>query len=1422
MTLTSIYEESNRKEAQQIVRVAGLPIQVYSLQVTQQFGVTNSARFDIPNPVPATFAPETPVEIYLGYDGFSQLVFSGAIVTPTPRADGVTIECAGEGRKLTRVYKRIVEIITSQDINDVIEGWLTAAGVTNFVVDLPARQVGAIVPYVAEFTTYGDAINQLSMIDGDPWYETPTGQIRVELKDPWPAPSPRRRYFSGDLVNLTASQRMQAVAGTLPAVDLQPAILQGVVTAEAKPRIRFGIGQTTLLQNVKNRVFVQGAMLDVPDGGGGTTSQRIEAQAQAASPFITTPPQFKDVSFDFPAIDTQAWANEIAFRYTLKVNRLEQQVALQVDGDPEVQLGMTVQVEDPQYTRVTGNWFVYGLSHQFNGQDFMTTYDLRGGVGSGTTPLLNPVADFIYGNEYAQTAKIKQVVPATNAAVIVTFDGRSSFDPDGTIVSWDWADDQGNTGSGSVIQFAYPEAVSTVLMTLTVTDNDGLTDSLTKSLNIGTSADSCGDAGRCVIFAAIKTHMSVSEDGGETWTDVSKAAAAATGDFIAVAHNARYIAPPAGSLVGNPGDIVGMFGTSTGELYRTTDFLGSTTKFQIASGRPIVGIFCLNPQPYSMDWWAIADDSGNVYILVIRLENDDYGGPNLYYSDGKPTVSASLFLQGGNVQQPDVGGVVVPLNQLLEIQLSGGNSSDPDTMFRPANGSLDSQTSVGGTFFWAIGSIPLNRIPPITGALRAAILAAGAGHTGQAIAGYVSPGMGHLSNDISAARVGVMFTSGVDPRVWFWDGSAWSPATGLTPATNGQFLATGFDQDFLLAVLAQLKTFSADDGVTFVEGTTGAPSQIRHVVWELGLLDVYLGAADDGIVKSLDGGDTWGYIRPHAGVGTTWPAGADGKQVAIAFTPPTPCANIYSLAVGQGGTLILSVAGNDDDAVERQDSTGFDKDEDLVSAISNNVGAAFRQDVGLRFADVPIPQGAVLSSVVLEIYIEAGDNFDDAREHIFAEDIDDSPDFAATPSVMSRTNTTANVAWDASNIGTGAYFPSPDITAVIQEVIDRPGWVSGNALTVLLRGDASGTSRTLRFMAKEHADNHPARLNITYDTAGGQLLRLAGTWQLVDNTRPSSLFGLRYFGDGHALHLDDGDVPKVSSDYGVSWSDATPPTGGGSYDRCKAATIDSAGERAWSIWTNTDTGGGIAICYSLDFGATWVVSEEISGATTFVTDIACHPAEPNRIAAVGAIAGDATVWVSVDRGVTWTARTGPALGNAITYQPLTTGASAYIVWTPYGRLIISTGGRLATADGDLYYSDDLGVNWTKSTVPSPAPNRNWNVQLFRIGGFGPYFMLYGDEASGAAASALLRSDNHGVSWVNVLTPTTSEFFAGIEYDPLSDTLLLSTPSHVYGLNPAASDDASDWSDITANFYSLALTGQYVFQPFAFIGDPASA
>jgi PKD repeat protein len=57
----------------------------------------------------------------------------------------------------------------------------------------------------------------------------------------------------------------------------------------------------------------------------------------------------------------------------------------------------------------------------------------------------------------------------------VTFDGSDSYDPDGTIESYAWTFGDGGTGSGEVVTHSYTSS-GTYTVSLTVTDNEGLTD----------------------------------------------------------------------------------------------------------------------------------------------------------------------------------------------------------------------------------------------------------------------------------------------------------------------------------------------------------------------------------------------------------------------------------------------------------------------------------------------------------------------------------------------------------------------------------------------------------------------------------------------------------------------------------------------------------------------------------------------------------------------------------------------------------------------------------------------------------------------------------------------------------------------------------------------------------------------------------
>ena len=67
----------------------------------------------------------------------------------------------------------------------------------------------------------------------------------------------------------------------------------------------------------------------------------------------------------------------------------------------------------------------------------------------------------------------------------VTFDASSSYDPDGTIVSYSWNFGDGNfeTTINPTVQHSY-SSPGTYTVTLTVTDNDGLKTTLIKQITV--------------------------------------------------------------------------------------------------------------------------------------------------------------------------------------------------------------------------------------------------------------------------------------------------------------------------------------------------------------------------------------------------------------------------------------------------------------------------------------------------------------------------------------------------------------------------------------------------------------------------------------------------------------------------------------------------------------------------------------------------------------------------------------------------------------------------------------------------------------------------------------------------------------------------------------------------------------------------
>ncbi|MBA7491643.1 hypothetical protein ES702_02191 [subsurface metagenome] len=124
-----------------------------------------------------------------------------------------------------------------------------------------------------------------------------------------------------------------------------------------------------------------------------------------------------------------------------------------------------------------------------------------------------------------------------------------------------------------------------------------------------------------------------------------------------------------------------------------------------------------------------------------------------------------------------------------------------------------------------------------------------------------------------------------------------------------------------------------------------------------------------------------------------------------------------------------------------------------------------------RWRNVNIPKGAQIISAYLKVYGHPTDITRTLYSAIYGIDEDNTSSFTTDP--FGRVKTTAKVDWDdVWTHFTDSWESSPDISAVIQEIINRPGWASGNTLGLFWEYDGPGTEPMVDFDV--YSFNHPA------------------------------------------------------------------------------------------------------------------------------------------------------------------------------------------------------------------------------------------------------------------------------------------------------------------------------------------------------------
>jgi len=292
------------------------------------------------------------------------------------------------------------------------------------------------------------------------------------------------------------------------------------------------------------------------------------------------------------------------------------------------------------------------------------------------------------------------------------------------------------------------------------------------------------------------------------------------------------------------------------------------------------------------------------------------------------------------------------------------------------------------------------------------------------------------------------------PTTWSWNfGGGGTPNTSTlqNPSivfnTVGSYTVTltatnadGSDAETKTAYInvttpvAPVANFSADDvtptvsqNVTFTDLSTGNPTS-----WSWNFGDGNNSTLQNPVHAYTAGGTYTVTLTATNGVG-------NDAEVKTNY-----------ITVSTGGSISVAISNGSDDVEEyNTDGTLYTNSSDLEFCYD---GSAGNQHVGLRFQGVNIPQGAIITNAYIQMRADETDNTN-LDVFIAGHDADNSAAWSGSYAVSGRTKTSATTTWVHN--GTTAWTAdvtiaqTPSLSAMVEEIVNRPGWSSGNAMSFI-------------------------------------------------------------------------------------------------------------------------------------------------------------------------------------------------------------------------------------------------------------------------------------------------------------------------------------------------------------------------------------
>ncbi|MFP5383370.1 MAG: pilus assembly protein [Gammaproteobacteria bacterium] len=310
-----------------------------------------------------------------------------------------------------------------------------------------------------------------------------------------------------------------------------------------------------------------------------------------------------------------------------------------------------------------------------------------------------------------------------------------------------------------------------------------------------------------------------------------------------------------------------------------------------------------------------------------------------------------------------------------------------------------------------------------------------------------------ISGTLTAQRVGLRFPDVVIPAGAVIS-KAWLQFRSAGANSEATVLVAGMDTD------AEPRPFSASDDLFSRTFSWGDKQEVAG--WASGADNTSTRLDVTALLQGRVNGASW------CGRGDTVfvVEGASATDLRRArsfesgYTPPRLMVE-WTLAPGEMTCRehVYDVSTMSDDVYEQADGKIINADK--------FVGASSSSTAGLRFGLVDIPPGAVIEDARLEVIAHQTTTAHPLQVQAIAEPLA-RPFSSKVSSLTQRSRHAAVVDWAPAGWAAGNRYTSPDLSVLVQQVIDSPGWEYDGALALVVRGT---TATELRIRAWERTSD---------------------------------------------------------------------------------------------------------------------------------------------------------------------------------------------------------------------------------------------------------------------------------------------------------------------------------------------------------------